>query len=114
MTTAAQGTPETAPAQRRYDVFLSYARRDWPTVERIALALRRERLTPWLDRWCLSPGGRWQDELAAGLAASRSCAVFVGPGDLGAWERMEIELALDELAHRDDFRLFPVLLPEMR
>ena len=29
--------------------------------------LKRAGLEPWLDVWCLTPGGRWQDELAQGL-----------------------------------------------
>ena len=94
-----------------FDVFLSYTRRDAVPVAGIAVDLKREGLTPWLDRWCLTPGGSWQDEMAAGLAASRACAVFIGPGDIGPWERQELELAVDHAARRGSFRLFPVLLP---
>ena len=47
-------------------------------------------LEPWLDIWHLTPGGRWQEELAEGLAASRACAVFIGPHDLGDWELQEL------------------------
>jgi WD40 repeat protein len=80
-------------------------------VERIAQRLRDAGVEPWLDVWHLTPGGRWQDELAAGLAASRACAVFIGPHDLGNWELQELSLALNRAATERDFRLFPVLLP---
>ena len=96
---------------RAFDVFLSHNGRDKPVVERIARRLRDGGIEPWLDIWHLTPGGRWQEELAAGLAASRACAVFIGSHDLGNWELQELGVALDRAAKERDFRLFPVLLP---
>jgi WD40 repeat protein len=96
---------------RRFDVFLSHNSRDKPLVERIAERLKRAGLEPWLDAWRLVPGANWQRGLAQGLAASRSCAVFVGPDDLGAWANQEVMVALDRAASDPDFRLFLVLLP---
>src|SRR5688572_21671956 len=104
-------TRAPAGAAKSFDVFLSYSRRDQATVGRIAAILKRRGLSPWLDRWWLTPGGHWQEELAAGLADSRACAVFIGSGDLGAWEREEIELAMEHAADDRDFRVFAVLLP---
>src|SRR5688500_8101052 len=94
-----------------YDVFLSHNSDDKPAVLRIAQRLQQERLEPWLDAWHLTAGGAWIAELEAGLAASRSCAVFVGPHGVGDWERMELEVALDRYAKDRGFRLFLVLLP---
>jgi len=96
---------------RSFDIFLSHASREKPFVERVAERLKRARLEPWLDAWQLVPGADWQAGLAEGLAASRSCAVFVGPGDLGAWENQEVGIALDRAATDPAFRLFLVLLP---
>ena len=42
---------------------------------------------------------------------SSACAVFIGLGDLGAWERLEMAVALNRAATDTSFRLFPVLLP---
>lgn len=98
----------SAPA---FDVFLSHNSRDKPVVEAIAARLRAAGLAPWLDKWHLTQGGRWQDELAAGLAAARACAVFLGPHGLGDWAREEAGLALDRAAKDRSFRLFLVLLP---
>jgi len=94
-----------------FDVFLSHNGLDKPVVERIAEYLRREGLRPFLDIWDLTPGGRWQRELAEGLARSTTCALFIGPHALGEWQLEELELALVRANRRDDFRVFPVLLP---
>lgn len=99
----------SAPA--RFDVFLSHNGRDKPTVEQIAQRLKREGIEPWLDTWCLTPGGDWQDEQAEGLRASGACAVFVGPHGIGGWERLEFKAAIDRMARDRAFRVFLVLLP---
>jgi hypothetical protein len=62
--------PAGSPPPARFDVFLSHNGRDKPTVERIAERLKREGVESWLDAWCLTPGGDWQDEQAEGLNAS--------------------------------------------
>src|SRR4051794_7624170 len=106
------GTPAgRGGSERRPDVFLSYNRRDQTVVARLAEALRRRGVEPWLDLWCATPGGRWQEEMAAGLAASAACAVFVGSSDLGDWEHQELQVALNRAAKEPAFRLFLVLLP---
>lgn len=95
----------------QYDVFLSHNGKEKPAVERLAEKLRRAGLEPWLDKWCLTPGGDWQNELAAGLKASSACAVFIGPHGIGNWEDLEYKLATDRMAKDRRFRLFLVLLP---
>jgi WD40 repeat protein/energy-coupling factor transporter ATP-binding protein EcfA2 len=94
-----------------FDVFLSHNSREKPAVERLGQHLKRAGIEPWLDKWHLTPGGRWQEELAAGLRESASCAVFIGAHDAGDWEREEIGLALDRAAKTRGFRVFLVLLP---
>lgn len=113
---AAQAAPTSEPAGAAasiaaFDVFLSHNSRDKPAVERIAERLKRAGLEPWLDTWNLTPGGRWQEEIVAGLQASAACAVFVGPHGLGDWVREELAIALDRAAKDRGFRLFLVLLP---
>ena len=98
-------------APRVFDVFLSHNSSEKAIIERIAERLKREAIEPWLDKWCLTPGGDWQDELADGLRRSSTCAVFVGPSGIGDWERMEFKLATDRMAKDRDFRVFLVLLP---
>lgn len=103
-------TPVQTPIHS-FSVFLSHNSREKPVVERIAAKLKREGLEPWLDKWCLTPAGDWQDELAVGLRASATCAVFVGPNGLGSWEDLEYKLATDRMAKDRSFRVFLVLLP---
>jgi hypothetical protein len=100
-----------ATSPRGFDVFLSHNSREKAVVERLAERLKREGIEPWLDKWCLTPGGDWQDELADGLGRSSSCAVFVGPCGIGDWERLELKLATDRMAKDRTFRVFLVLLP---
>jgi WD40 repeat protein len=92
-------------------VFLSHHHADQAVVEQIAQTLRRSGLRPWLDSWHLAAGVRWQPEVAAALAACASCAVLVGPADVGAWERQELEVALERDSKDPEFRVFLVLLP---
>src|SRR5215207_2660009 len=103
--------PPPASVPRRFDVFLSYSSRDKAVVERVAEKLARAGLQPWFDKWCLTPGGRWQEELADGLRASSACAVLIGPADVGDWAREEVAVALDRAAKERSFRVFLVLLP---
>jgi hypothetical protein len=95
----------------RFDVFLSHNSRDKPVVERVGEKLRRGGIEPWLDKWHLTPGGQWQDELGVALRACAACAIFVGPHGLGDWVREEMAVALDRAAKDRGFRLFLVLLP---
>ena len=115
-TTPGKGPPGTFETGRlgapdTFDVFISYSSADRDTVRRVVRRLRRLNVEPWFDRWSLTPGGAWQDEVTAGLLASSACAVFVGPGDLGPWERLELSVALNKAAVDPSFRLIPVLLP---
>jgi WD40 repeat protein/energy-coupling factor transporter ATP-binding protein EcfA2 len=110
MSEKTQATP-VETASQHFDVFLSHNSREKPVVERIAEKLKRAELEPWLDKWCLTPAGDWQDELARGLRESKACAVFIGPSGIGSWEDLEYKLATDRMAKDRAFRVFLVLLP---
>src|SRR5437867_4465578 len=96
----------------QFDVFLSHNSADIPAVEELAHTLRDAGLKPWLDKWVFMRGDVFQSGLADGLKACRTCAVFVGPGGLGDWEREELLVVQNRAAkERSTFRLIPVLLP---
>src|SRR3990170_529194 len=96
----------------KYDVFLSHNSSDKDAVETIAHnLLDKEGLSPFLDRWHLVPGEPWEEGLEQALDASRTCAVFLGPAGLGAWENEEMRAALDKRVRNLSFRVIPVLLP---
>jgi len=94
-----------------FHVFLSHNSREKAVVERIAERLKRHGLEPWFDKWSLTPGGDWQDELADGLRWASSCAIFIGAHGIGDWERLELKLATARMAKDRSFRVFLVLLP---
>jgi WD40 repeat protein len=94
-----------------YDIFLSHNSRDKATVERIAVQLKRDGFTPWLDVWDLPAGGDWQDGIELGLRHSRGCAVFLGPHGFGDWQVQEMKVASSMAAHDPAFRYFLMLLP---
>jgi energy-coupling factor transporter ATP-binding protein EcfA2 len=95
-----------------FDVFLSHNNADGAVVECIAERLRGAGLRPWLDRWALTGGDTWQQEIFQGFRASRACAVFVGAHGLGGWAREELAVAQDRATKDPGFRLFMVLLPD--
>jgi hypothetical protein len=80
--------------QQRYDVFLSHNRADADAVELVARRLRDEGgLRLFLDTWHLVPGEPWQEGLEQALAASASCAVFLGGAGLGTWDNEAMRAA---------------------
>jgi formylglycine-generating enzyme required for sulfatase activity len=96
-----------------YDVFLSFNSDDRQAVEQIALYLRdRVHLRPWFDQWELIPGEPWVRSLERGLAASETCAVFVGQSGEGPWQQREVETVLRYQVKNREFRVIPVLLPD--
>ena len=98
-----------------YDVFPSHASADKPAVEALARKLRDdEGLRVFFDQWELVPGTHWQEALEKALAASRTCAVFLGPKGLGPWHTEEMRVALGQRVRKEPKRVIPVLLPDAR
>jgi hypothetical protein len=98
---------------KSYAVFLSFNSEDREAVEQIARHLAdKAGLRPWFDRWELIPGEPWVRNLERGLAASSTCAVFVGKSGEGPWQRREVETALRHQVDNYEFRVIPVLLPD--
>jgi TIR domain len=97
-----------------FDVFLSHSHRDATWVENLARRLEDEhRIRSWLDRWMLVPGKPWQRAMAHGIQKAPSCAVFFGRETPHGWFEKEIEKALNRQAQHRDFRVIPVLLPDI-
>jgi hypothetical protein len=100
------------PAQNS-SVFLSYSRVDKVSVEKIARKLQENGIDPWLDQWNLIPGEPWQPAIEEALKKVSAVAVFIGQTDSGAWQRPEMEVAIDRAVKSTvkEFRVIPVLLP---
>jgi TIR domain len=58
-------------------------------------------------------GRPWQPAIEKALAESETCAVFVGPSGLDAWQNEEMRAAIDGRVSDTEarFRVIPVLLP---
>jgi hypothetical protein len=96
-----------------YDVFLSYSHEEAEWVENLAKRLADDcAMEVWLDKWNLTPGGSWQQEMAKGLDEAKTCAVCIGKKTPTGWFREEVERALDLQTRTPGFRVIPVLLPE--
>jgi hypothetical protein len=96
-----------------FQVFLSHSSADKPAVEELGRRLLKEGIEVWLDKWHLIPGDPWQPAIENALAASETCAVFVGPGGFGPWQNEEMRAAIDRRVRDSNrrFRVIPVLLP---
>jgi SAM-dependent methyltransferase len=100
------------PTPESYDVFLSYNRNDEEVVEQIARRLMNEfKLRPYLDKWDIIRGERWQDALARGLERSEVCAAFLGPSGIGPWMNEEVSAYINMSVQDKKLRMIPVLLP---
>ena len=81
-------------AALRYDVFISYSRRDAALVESLATRLAHEAgLRVWLDRARLQPGFSWRAEIETAMNESAAALIVWGPSDLGPVQRQERDLA---------------------
>jgi len=95
----------------RYHVFLSHNSADKPAVEELARRLVKEGIRPWLDKWNLIPGEKWQEAIEEALQKCDTCAVFIGPNGTGPWQNEEMRAAIDRRVNSKGFRVIPVLLP---
>jgi hypothetical protein len=95
-----------------YDLFLSYNSADHKIVEEIAHKLADAGLNElFLDRQNLLIGTRFRPALEKALGFSKAVAIFIGPGEMGSWQQMEVDIALDRHSKNPNFPVIPVLLP---
>lgn len=98
-------------SQTIYHAFISYSSSHRPQVQEIADILNQRGCSCFFDQWYLNPGRCWMEELENSLNASRSVAVFVGPGEMRPWQKREVAFAIDRQARDPRFPVIPVLLP---
>src|SRR3954447_5389193 len=92
-------------------VFVCHNSADKPAVERIAEALRRAKIEPWLDRWKLAPGEEFATEIESAMRDCSAIAVFIGPIGPSNWQKVEINRAIN-ISIETGKPLIPVLLPD--
>lgn len=101
--------PES-PRAPQIMIFLSHNTRDKPLVEEFARALRQLGLSPWLDKWNIHSGLRFQPLLHEAIGASCAMLVFVGRYGPGFWQSNEVELAIQKQSEDPDYRVMPIVL----
>lgn len=83
-------------------------------MRRVQELLKKRGVATFLDCQDLSPGLPWGQELERALRSVRAVAVFLGPNDLGDWQKREIGFALDRQVREERqglaFPVIPVLL----
>jgi TIR domain len=93
----------------RFDVFISYNRKDKKAVVQVAEKLRVRGLEVWLDDWEIPPGLPISERIDNGIRNCRSVAVFIGPDDVGPFQSAEIQAIIMEHVDRG-IPAIPVLL----
>jgi hypothetical protein len=80
--------------EKKYDVYISYARKDEAWVKQFASALKEAGANVWSDQE-LEPGERWQESLEAALRESNTLVVVLSPESVESrWTYAELGAAV--------------------
>lgn len=108
--------PPVAPLanpQPKYDVFLSYAVKDWGTVSVVAeeLEAQGDRVKVFLDRVSLDVGSAWQQKLYEAIDDCRKVIAILSPAYLESkWCLEEFNIALCRQRDTGESLIHPFLL----
>ncbi|MBK6794654.1 MAG: TIR domain-containing protein [Anaerolineales bacterium] len=99
--------------ERKYDIFISYQRKDKEHVDKIASALTQSNISVFYDMTSLLPGMDWEVEIKSALTNSKGVLFCFGKDTMKfGYVQKEIKVALDYVEKSPkDFRLIPILLP---
>jgi tetratricopeptide (TPR) repeat protein len=107
---ARTGGEEPAPKDR-YDVFISYNRKDEGDIRRIVERLERRGIRAWVD-WQMEGGADWLGEIERAIPEVGVFVCFVGPhfepAQSESLQNVEIKLAFQGRCH-----VIPVRLPNL-
>jgi hypothetical protein len=93
-----------------YDTFVSYRSSDGAMVRLLVSELAARGVRAWFDETEIKAGDLFQDMISAGLGASLSAVVVVGPDGFGNWQSLEARRCISECIERG-IAVIPVLLP---
>jgi hypothetical protein len=96
--------------EKTFDVFLSHNSNDKAAIKIIAQKLKEKGLKPWLDEEQIRPGTFFQDHIQKAISHSKAAAIFIGPGELGKFQLLEIRGLVSSLLDKE-IPVIPVLLP---
>jgi hypothetical protein len=93
-----------------YDVFLCHNSRDKDAVLKIAQGLKEKKIRSWVDIEALRPGDVWMDIIAKVVEKVKCAVVFIGPSQLGPFEKVEIRALVRQFVP-GGVRVIPAILP---
>jgi hypothetical protein len=92
-----------------FDVFISYNGKESVALQ-VATALVERKLNVWFDKWSLTPGRSWHEEVEEAIQRSLCAAILIGADGVGPWENRETRACLHEFVRRG-MPVIPVLSP---
>jgi len=96
-----------------HDIFLSYARVDFPFVEFLKHALEDRGLSVWVDRYAIAPSESFARSIARGMESSRCIGIVLTPASLKSkWVKKEIDLSLT-LEISKNIKIIPILVGDV-
>jgi hypothetical protein len=78
-------------------------------VLQIAQGLKEKKIRSWLDIAALRPGDVWLDVIAQVIAKVKCAVVFIGPSQLGPFEKVEIRALVRQFV-TGGVRVIPAVL----
>lgn len=102
--------------ERKYDLFISYARKDRPYVEDIINRLSELNISVFYDYEYMLPGMDWKYEIEKAIDNSKGILFCIGRNASTVKNKAmpkEIQLVLNAMKSSNSLRVIPVLLPGM-
>ena len=95
-------------------VFLSYARKDSPIVDRISQDLRGQGVSTWMDRENIKVGQAWRPQIEKALSGADFLLVFFSKASLQSiWVEREYSRAFELQSQTGGTRVIPILLEKV-
>jgi hypothetical protein len=102
------------PSKYRYDVFLSYSRKDQREAKWLDAQLNARGVRTFLDQKSIDPGAIFEQNIFDDLEASRTYCLIVTPNSSGSdWVHREYSYAHD-LMERGRLRIIPLLFETVK
>lgn len=99
-----------------WEIFISYASKDYSIVEKIVSDLKIRGIRYWLDREQINPGDSFPEKIAEGLQKSRCVLTCFSRNQLqSGWCRVEYTAVLNEvISGRTGQKVIPLILDDLK
>lgn len=92
-------------------VFISYAHDDQAFVDRLRAALSAHNVNTWVDRFQLSPGVNWTNEIGKALEEADAILFVISPNSArSTWVNYELQAAAQRMRTGSGKLVIPVLI----